>query len=323
MHFLLRLASLRLTLVLFVVLGLGVLLAHLFELGFALIVATCLALLAINLLATVMTNRRFRQQGPLLLFHLALLAIILLIALGRLLYLNGQAEVLEGEAFDGHLVSADAGVLHPWGLDRIAFVNHGFRVSYAPGLLRQETRNKVSWTDEQGIAHEAVIGDDKPLILHGYRFYTTWNKGFSLVFEWQPTAGEPLLGAVNLPGYPGNALKQAQQWQLPGLPEPVWAMLQFDGDLIPADRDGEFRLPDDYRVVVRYGDQRWELQPGRDTVIDLPGGRLRYDGLRTWMGYLVTWDGTIPWLLGACAVAVLALGWHFGRQFARQPWNPD
>ena len=27
-----------------------------------------------------------------------------------------------------------------------------------------------------------------------------------------------------------------------GMPEPVWAMLQFEGELIPEDRDGEFRL---------------------------------------------------------------------------------
>lgn len=323
MRLFMRLASLRMTLVLFVVLGVGILVAHVFELGFALFVASCLFLLAINLLATVVTNRHFRRQLPLLLFHLALLAIIVLVALGRLVYLNGQAEVLEGEAFDGRLVTTDAGILHPWDLDRISFVNHGFRVSYAPGLLRQETRNKVSWTDEQGRQQETEIGDDKPLVLNGYRFYTTWNKGFSLVFAWQPNGGEPVLGSVNLPGYPGNALKQAQQWLLPGLPEPVWAMLQFEGDLIPADREGEFRLPDDYRVVVRYGDQRWELQPGQDTVVDLPGGRLRYEGLTTWMGYLVTWDGTIPWLLLACTLAVLALAWHFWRQFARQPWNPD
>lgn len=316
-----HLASLRLTAALLAVFALGVLIAHLGGLRFAPIIAACLGTLALNLLAMIMTSQRFRLQRPLFIFHLALLAVIVLIALGRLVYLKGQAEVLEGEAFDGRLVSLDAGPWHPWGLDRVSFVNHGFSIAYAPGLKRQETRNKVSWVDETGRRAEATIGDDKPLVLDGYRFYTSWNKGFSLVFEWQASGQAPVLGSVNLPGYPGKALEQAQQWSLPGLPEPLWAMLQFEEDLIPADRDGHFRLPDDYQVVVRYGDQRRELVPGQTTVIDLPGGRLRYVGLRAWMGYQVTWDATIPWLLLASTIAVLSLSWHFWRQFSRQPWD--
>lgn len=317
-----RLASLRLTAGLLAVFGLGVLVAHLGGLRFAPIIAACLGALALNLLAMILTNQRFRRQWPLFIFHLALLALILLVALGRMIYLKGQAEVLEGEAFDGRLVSLDAGPWHPWGLDRVSFVNHGFSIAYAPGLKRQETRNKVSWVDGAGRQAEAIIGDDKPLVLDGYNFYTSWNKGFSLLFEWQASGQAPQLGSVNLPGYPGNALKQAQEWSLPGLPEPIWAMLQFEGELIPVDREGHFRLPDDYRVVVRYLAQRWELVPGQDNVIDLPGGRLRYAGLRAWMGYHVTWDATIPWLLLVSTIAVLSLGWHFWRQFSRQPWNP-
>lgn len=317
------LASLRLTVALLTIFAGGILAALWRGWAFAPLVAVCLAALALNLLAAVLTRPQFRRQLPLLLFHLALLAILLLVALGRLTYLKGQAEVLEGEAFDGQLIRADAGIWHPWGLEQLSFVNHGFSVAYAPGLKRQETRNLVSWVDAAGRETNAVIGDDKPLVLAGYRFYTTWNKGFALVFEWQPNGREPLLGSVHLPSYPLNALKQAQQWRLPGLPEPLWAMLQFEGELIPQDREGNFRLPDDHRVVVRYGEARWEIAPGSDGAIELPGGRLRYAGLRTWMGYMVTWDATIPWLLGASALAALALAWHFWLQFARRPWNPD
>jgi len=323
MFMLKKLASLRLTFGVFVFFLLGILFCHLAELRFSPVVVVSCALLAVNLLATLATNKGFRRQPALLAFHVALLLVVCLVAAGRLMYLRGHAEILDGQAFEGRLVYVESGGFHPSGLDAVRFVNHGFQVRYAPGLKRLETRNLVSWVNEQGSEERAVIGDDKPLVLNGYRFYTTWNKGFSLVFEWQPTSGSPLLGSVNLPGYPGNALKQAQQWRLPGLPEPVWAMLQFEGDLIPEDQEGVFRLPDDYRVVVRYADQRWELLPGQETVIELPGGRLRYEGLTTWMGYLVTWDGTIPWLLAVSTIAVLALGWHFGGQFTRRPWNPD
>lgn len=318
-----RLAAPRLTFAIFVLFLLGILFAHLATWSFSPVVSTCCVLWALNLIATLSTNVKFRRQPALLVFHLALLAIVVLVAFGRLTYLKGQAEVLEGQSFDGRLVNLESGRFHPWSLDKAVFVNHGFQVRYAPGLKRLETRNRVSWIDGQGLEQTLVIGDDLPLVFNGYRFYTTWNKGFSLLFEWHPAGGSVRVGAVNLPGYPGNALKQAQQWKLPGLPEPVWAMLQFDGDLIPVDRDGEFRLPDDYRIVVRYGTQRWELDPAGSVAIDLPGGQLRYVGLTTWMGYLVTWDATIPWLLAAATIAVLSLSGHFLQKFSRLPWNPD
>lgn len=319
---LVRLASLKLTLAVFILLGASLLLAYFSAVRTSPWLVFSLALLAVNLLAAIATNRHFRRQLPLLVFHLALLAIVLLVAVGRLTYLRGKAEVVEGEEFEGRLTEADAGPWHPWGLEAARFTNLGFRIIYAPGLYRLGTENRVGWIDEQGQHHETVIGDHRPLVRNHYRFYANWNKGFALIFGWEPRKGAPVAGSVNLPGYPSNALKQAQQWQLPGEKEPIWAMLQFDGDLIPSETGGEFRLPPDYRVVVRQGGRRWELDPHLGaSSIELPGGRLRYLGLRTWMGYEVAWDRTMPWLLAASVIAVLALGWHFWRKFAARPWD--
>ena len=325
-----RLASLKLTLAIFGLLAFSVLLAYRSEVRTSPWLVFSLALLALNLLAAIATNHFFRRQLPLLVFHLALLALILLIALGRLTYLRGQAEVVEGAEFSGYLVKAEAGPWHSGALEQVRFVNDGFKIAYAEGLTRLGTQNWVSWRDDQGNEQNQVVGDHVPLVLKHYRFYTTSNKGFALVFEWQPKVGKPGLGTVNLPSYPANALKQARQWTLPGLTEPLWAMLQFEGELIPRDRAGEFRLPDDYQVVVRHGEQRWELsmlkagaEPGAAQIIELPGGKLVYRGLRSWMGYMVVYDRTLPWLLLAAGLAVLAMAWHFWRKFAAQPWNPE
>lgn len=318
-----RLGSLRLTLVIFFLLGVGVLLAYFSEVRTSPWLVFSLFLLAVNLLAAVATNRRFRRQAPLLVFHLALLAIVVLVAVGRLTYLKGRVEVLEGEEFDGRLIDTDAGPWHPFsGLNEARFTNLGFRIAYAPGGIRLGTENRVGWVDEKGRRQEAVVGDHLPLVRNHYRFYANWNKGFALMFAWEPKEGGPVVGNVNLPGYPANALRQAREFPLPGASEPVWTALQFEGDLIPSETGGDFRLPEEYKVVVRYGRERWELDPRLGAAaVELPGGRLRFLGLRTWMGYDVTWDRTIPWLLLVSSIAVLALGWHFWRKFAARPWD--
>ena len=315
------LASLKLTLAIFVFLGVSILLAYFNEVRTSPWLVLSLSLLSVNLLAAIATNPYFRRQAPLMIFHLALLAIVILIAIGRLTYFKGRTEVVEGEAFTGQFVEVDAGPWHPLATEQAHFTNVATRIVYAPGPVRLGTENHVAWVDEQGKLQQAVIGDHTPLIRNHYRFYANWNKGFALMFGWQPKQGEPLLGSVNLPSYPANALKQARQWSLPGSEQPIWAALQFDDEPVP-EAGGEFHLPRHYTVVVRQGEQRWELNGDQGAAdIELPGGRLSYLGLRTWMGYQVAWDRTMPWLLAAAVCAVLALAWHFWRKFSARSWN--
>ncbi|OYU68100.1 MAG: hypothetical protein CFE45_43430, partial [Burkholderiales bacterium PBB5] len=40
-----------------------------------------------------------------------------------------------------------------------------------------------------------------------------------------------------------------------------------------------------------------------------------YEGLRTWMGYRVAFDPTLPWLLASALLAALALGVHYTLKF--------
>lgn len=317
----LRLASLKLTLVALVLLGAGILHAYLAEGHTTISLVPPLALLAANLAAAVATHPAFRRWNALLVFHLGLIAIVLLVAAGRLTYLKGNIELSEGEEFAGRLAETDAGPLHFGSLDRVHFSNEGFTIGYAPGRQREETRNHVRYQDEEGNEGSAEIGDQKALVLHGYRFYTSPNKGFAPSFLWQPKgSAQPMLGTVHLPSYPMNEYNQAREWQLPGSGEKVWTLLQFDEKLIPEDARSEFRLPGRHALVMRIGATRREMQPG--DIIELPEGRLQYLGLRTWMGYTVFYDWTIHWLLAAAMVTVGALGWHFWRRFAARPWNP-
>lgn len=314
-----QLASLRLTLVILAAVGLGVTAAYVSETHTVWALVGPLAACAVNLLAAIATNGVFRRQMPLLVFHLCLLALILLVAAGRLTYLKGQVELTDGTWFEGKLTAAEAGPLHAGRLERVRFANLGFRIDYDTGMRRGPTRNAVRYVDGGGQQQMLMIGDQTPLVLNGYRFYTSPNKGFAPTFLWRPRGGETLVGSVHLPAYPLHEYRQAQTWQLPGSSVDVWTQLQFDENLLDPSKPDEFKLPAEHVLVLRVGERRWELQPGDG--VDLPEGRLDYQGVRAWMGYTVFYDWTIPWLLAAALGAVGALGWHFWRKFASRPWN--
>lgn len=315
------LASLKLTLVALVLFAALVVLIYVRDDLPSALLAAPLGLLSANLLAAILGNRSFRRQAALLVFHLALLTLVLLLAASRLSYLKGSLELTEGEEFTGTLLESDAGPFHPIDtLRALRFGNLGFRIDYAPGPLRQGIRNQIEIRGPGAVPHRIEITDQKPLILSGYRFYPTGNKGFAPSFNWQPTGGgEARIGTVHLPSYPLHEHGQAREWTPPGTALRIWTMLEFKETILAPDRWSEFRPPKEHRIVLRIGAQRWELVPGG--IVDLPEGRLEYRGLRGWMGYTVFYDWTIPWLLAACLVAIGALGAHFWSKFANKPWN--
>ncbi len=303
--------SLRTTLALFVLLALVVVARPAFA-----PLAIALGLLALNLVAALVVHPLLRRQLPLLVFHLALLALLVLVGAGRLAALDGRFELTQDVPFDGHLLDKDAGPLYDESLQRLSFAQHGFEIDYAPGRQRGATRNRVSWRATDGKTHSATIGDHRPLTIDSHRFYTTPNKGFAPMLHWLPERGEALLGAVHLPSYPAHELRQSREWALPDGRE-VWVMLHFDETLIDPRSVSAFRLPDAHRLIVRIGTQRFELAPGERIGID--GGTLVYEGLRTWMGYRVSYDPTLPWLLAASLLAAFALAWHYTQKFFGTP----
>jgi hypothetical protein len=312
------LASLKLTAAALGLLAAGVAWAYL-ERGDAMACLVApLALLALNLAAAILANSTFRRQLPLLVFHVSLLILVLLAAAGRLTHLKGRVELATGEAFTGELLDAEQGPLHRRRLERAAFVNEGFEIDYAPKWKRLETRNTVRWRSARG-EETGVIGDQTPLVLEGYRFYTTSNKGFAPVFLWQRAGAPAERGSVHLPPYPVLQFAQQVQWTLPGTERNVTVRLPLDEELIDYERTSGFRLPPRRDVELVVDGRAHMLAPG--ATLELAGGRLRYEGLTTWMGYAVFFEWTLPWLAAAAVLAALALGWHFWRRFAARPWQ--
>jgi cytochrome c biogenesis protein len=296
---------------------------RLLDIGYEWLLTLPLSLLVLNLLTAVVINPSFRRQPALLTFHLALLTLVLLVALGRLTYYTAQIEVTAGGTYSGDTVNHQVGYWHQEQLSQLSFQLDDFNINYVPHdgtIQRGATRAFVRWIDRQGHTRQGIIGDQHPLVLYSYRIYTTHNKGFAPVFIWQPNEGLPREGAIHLPSYPANEHKQALSWNLPGTAHQIWTQLQFDEVILGLDRPTQFRAPEEHQLIVRDAQYRYTLHPGDS--IELSDGRLTYKGLRTWMGFAVFYDWTIPWLFSAGIIAVLSLGLHYWHRCAAKPWLP-
>lgn len=210
--------------------------------------------------------------------------------------------------FDPALVKAEAGPLHPWRLDEVAFLQGPFDISYLPGMKRRETVSTVRVPAGEGRWREMAMGDDVPLIVGHYRFYTAFNNGFAPVLAYTDPAGRAMMGSVHFPSYPLNDGNQANEWTPPGrAPVQLWPSLAEP--VYDEDAPWRFRRPENPVLVVIDGETRHELRPGGSVRL-AGGGELGFVELRSWMGYTISASLFGPWLLAAAIAAGLALAAH-------------
>lgn len=281
-----------------------------------------MALLAINLIAAITTNPRINQQIGLLVFHVSLLLILLLATIGRLTHMDAHMELIVGTGFEqDKLLETSAGPLHFGNLDDVHFIQGPFTVEYAPGMRRGLTHSHVKVQTATGKWEERVVGDDRPLLIEGYRFYTTFNKGFTSILTWTPSNGEPITGTVNMPSYPLFDYKQDNRWNPPGSDTEIKFWLQLNTGMKEDDHwilDGRTSSG---VLIVTIDDQRHEVQLGQS--VQLPDGQLRFDGLTMWMGYRLFYDPTIQWMFFVSIMGVLGLTQYFWKKINLQPWMDE
>lgn len=304
------LASKRLSVWLLLLLGIAILTGALSRLSMTGLLLLPLSLIFLNLMAVICVNQRIRNSPSLMVLHVSLLALLAIAGVSRLTYLQGTAEILEGQEFSGKLNEYVAGPLHPWNLENVKFANEEFEVHFGPGLARQQTVNSIRWLDRDGQMKRAIIGDQDGIVLQGYRIYTSSNKGFALIFSWT-RAGEtkPEFGAVHMPSYPRfEGIEQNSKLVIPGVARKLTLVLDMQDAPLDKDRGGVLGGAERYPVIIRDGQERRVLNVGGK--MHFPDGTLEYVGLRKWMGYKVTADPAMPWLLATAIVFVLSLAWH-------------
>jgi hypothetical protein len=300
------LASPRLTIAGFILLAAGVLASQWLVSASVWLIAGPLFLLALNLSAALWQLPRLRHRG-LGVFHFCLLGCLLLLAVGRLTHFDGRLPVVDGQEFDPAAVETVArGPWHADGYLHLAFKQGPFTVNYAPGVRRERTTSLVA-LGQEGALRWQEIGDDTPLKLDGYRFYTTSNKGFAPILTWSRPGQTPVTGAVMLPSYPANDWQQAHKWAAPRGPEwQFWLRPALAVDeTIPWTLDP--RRTDSVLIAEANG-QRFELRPGEEARTE--SGALRYEWLAGWMGYRIFYDPTLLPLLVLSVLGVLGMAQH-------------
>ena len=315
-----KLASLRVTLI---CIGVAAAVALFGDQGgawpFGVIIALPFGALCVNLLTALVTNVTLRSNAGLLGFHVALATLALLTAADRLTGLAGHVEVTEGLGFDPNLVVADIGPFHPWGLDSVRFVQGGFEINYDPGMKRRETVSTLYIPGDGQASRRVEVGDDMPLMIGGYRFYTSFNKGFAPLVTFTDNAGSVHSGTIHLPSYPLNYFKQGNDWIIPGTRKQIKVWLHLPDEVYEEEDAWHFRKPENARLVVITEDTRHEMRPGE--TISFGGGRLRYEELRSWMGYTIAYNPLVPWMLATVVIAIVCLAWHVAGKFRAKSWD--
>jgi hypothetical protein len=303
-----RLASLWLTLFAIMLAALLLAASRFLEREVGVWIALPFVLLFLNLAASLATNERMRAKPGLLVFHIGLAVLALVAAWGRLTVFNGRVEVSEGQSFDRTLVVGKAAPWHRDRLGEIDFIQLDFDINYAPGMKRRNTASRVAVPDRGASRRTVTVGDDVPLVIAGYRFYSTSNKGFAPLIALTDPQGGVTAGLVHLPSYPVNEDRQGETWRIPGTEREIALWLHIAKPVFDENHAWIFKKPEDARLVVIDGERRSELKPGEG--VDLPEGKLTYLELRSWMGYSIFYDPSLPWMAAAGLVAAGGLAWH-------------
>jgi len=281
-----------------------------------------MSILAVNLVAAIATNPRINRQPGLLVFHVCLLLILVLVTIGRFIHLDAHLEIVQGAAFNpAQLLEVNAGPLHHGQLQDVHFIQGSFSVEYEAGLRRGLTHSFVKVETFPGVWQQREVGDDRPLVINGYRFYTTFNKGFAPILTWISSSGAQVKGVVHMPSYPLFDYKQDNRWTPPGTNDEIRFWLQLKTGLNEnADWVLDGRTSSGVLVVTEQN-ARHELKVGES--IALQGGTLHYDGLTTWMGYRLFYDPTIQWLFVVAISGVLGLAHYFWKKINLQAWTDE
>lgn len=310
-----NLASLRLTLVGMIALAvLAVVGSRNLEIGTGITIWP-IALLVLNLLAALLTNKSFRTQTGLLVFHVGLLLVFACIGLTVLTHYEGRVEVVQGAAFDASQVTTmKQGWWHDHRLGDVDFFQDEISVNYLPNFIRLDTNSTIQYRTAAGELRQVTTGDRRTANIDGYEIAATFNKGFAVILRWTAADGRVALGSVHFPSYPSFDWKQVTTWTTPA-GQSVELELELEEPVADIGKSwtlGRTDVP--FVVQVRRSDSAMETARNGEIVV-LERGTVRVEGLRMWMAYRISYLPYLSWMFVAAMLAIIGLTIHFGGNY--------
>lgn len=291
---------------------------------------------------SVAAEKGYLHETGNLVFHLALLALLVVVAAGQLLAYNGKVLVTEGEAFANTRAaysSYDAGSLAgPSSMQPFTLSLREFHASYVrggpergqPRNFAAEVRYRPSPTSPP---RSTVLQVNEPLVMGSSKVYLMAH-GYAPTFVVRDGAGNvafrgpvPFLprndgnltsdGVVKAPDAEPNQLAFAgiftpttipSRGPVSAFPAPVYptaTLLAYQGPLPVSSGETGSVYELDTAGLTRLASQR--LTPGE--TMKLPGGAgsITLTGYKEWAGLRITDDPTKEWVLASALLVVASL----------------
>lgn len=143
---------------------------------------------------TVRAERGYVRETGNLLFHLALVGVLVSMALGQVFHYRGQAIVVEGRGFANAVVAYDSFTSGPWfadaALSPFSLTLDAFTSDFDPATLApRDFAAEVTVTEADGTVRQDTIRVNYPLAVDGARVYLSGN-GFAPALTVRDGAGE-------------------------------------------------------------------------------------------------------------------------------------
>ena len=279
--------------------------------------STVLALLCVNLVASVIDRRRrLLRRLPLTLFHLTLVAIVALAIYGHMVHCTTRLDVAEGQAIWLSRVHLDRGAWSPEWVRRVVVYMERLDTTYWPGVdARPQTRSfraDLKLFVEQREIFSGEIAPNQPADHGGLHVYLTPTQGFAARFSYRPDRGQPTQGLIYFPEYRVNPDEQTQVMNVPGFDAQLRCRLHMP-PLARSSAPWTLAAPPSVALSITADDGSVNDQVQMGQSVRLPGGALRFDAVPRYARIVVDYDPGAPWLLGLALLAPLTLVWHYGR----------
>lgn len=271
-------------------------------------------LLVVNLVFAILVREKIKNSPFLLLFHIALLLMLLAIGFSRLTYFKGWVEISPNMPITEPTGVISKGPWHPNAFKNTRVQLLDFEANYGTDGRYQSIRSLLQVGNKQ---QPTLIDDSQTADILGYQFTQSSNIGFALSFVWMADDGTMVQGLSHFPSIIAYPETQGLELDLPNVKQPVWVGLEIASDR-PSFFTPRFVVPQEYGYQVMASDGGYQVRPGQS--IQLPEGSLMLQAVVPWVGYDLYYDPSIYFLLFSALIGVFALAVFLWQRQTTSSW---